>query len=192
MYYMEQMLYAGEPPKVVLPGGVYLNTPVAEDVPVTHLMMATLLGQFRLIVRETQHQDAFRGKCALKFVPNGLQTEKIIGEQVIIFDSLWAMFCNSSDAGATKFVMEVTADDKNMTLLISDDGDGLHPEIEVFIFKRTGTSKGNGYGVGLFLALHCLKKIGATLTYEGKANLPGAEKPGAKFKITFLKEMPTT
>lgn len=192
MYYMQQMTYAGEPPKVVIPGGGYLNTLVAANIPVTYLMVARLLGEFALIVRETQYQDAFRDKCALKYVLNGLQTEKMIGEQVIIFDSLWAMFCNSSDAGATKFLIEVTCSDDNLTLIVTDDGKGVHSMMEELLFQPAKTSKEAGMGMDLFLAKGNFQKIGATLTYEGKANMSDTEKPGAKFKISFLKEMPAT
>lgn len=86
---MEQIRYAGEPSKVVLPDGVYLFTLVAKEVPVTHLLIAETLGLFSWSARTFQQQVPTSKECALQFEPNGFQTKRFIGEQTIIFDALF-------------------------------------------------------------------------------------------------------
>jgi hypothetical protein len=190
MYYVEQIRYAGKPSKVVLPEGGYLFTLVAKDVPVTHVLVAETLGLFTWNMRTFQQQDPVSKKCVLKFIPNGLQTKRFIGEQTIIFETLFQMFMNSYEAGATRFMVEVLEDSTHIFFVVTDDGDGVHASVEREFMKRPLTTKRDGLGCDIFLAASRLEKIGAVLSFEGKASMSDTDKPGAKFRISFFKEMP--
>lgn len=101
------------------------------------------------------------------------------------------MFLNSYEAGATRFVIEVLESDTYIFFITKDDGDGVHTSVEREFMKMPITTKGNGLGCSMYLAVGQLEKIGAVLSYQGGANLPDTNKSGAKFKIAFPKEMPT-
>jgi hypothetical protein len=190
MYYMEQIRYAGEPSKVVLPEGGYLFTLAAREVPVTHLLVAEMLGLFSWNVRTFQREEPASKKCVFHFQPNDLHTAKFIGEQEIIFDTLFQMFLNSYEAGATRFVIEVLESDTHVFFITKDDGNGIPAPIAEELMKTPITTKCDGLGFSMFSAVDQLAKIGAVLSCEGCANLLDANRPGASFKISFPKEMP--
>jgi hypothetical protein len=175
---MDQIQYTGEPPKVILPNGGYLFTLVASEVPVTNLFVAEMLGLFswNAIIKYSV------GRGTLHFLPNTLQVATFIGEREIIFDALIKMLLNSLNAGATRFVVEVLESETNVFFDIKDNGDGIGELIEAGFMEN--------HDLGMYLIVAQLEKIGAVLTYEGKAKLSGANSPGAKFRISFLKEVP--
>lgn len=184
MFYQEVIEYGGEPVKAILPDGVYCLTTIANDVPVTHQMVAEVLGLFRMIVGE----DRSRRNCmTMKFKTNDLNTTQFIGEQLIIFDILGTMFDNSNDAEASVFHIETTQTDERIVITVSDDGKGIPPSVEEKVLRSVVTTKSNGLACNLFLASKMMQKIGGTLAYKGK----GLDGKGACFELTFLKEMPS-
>jgi C4-dicarboxylate-specific signal transduction histidine kinase len=86
--------------------------------------------------------------------------------------------------------VEVLEDNSHVLFVVTDDGDGISPSIERQFMKEPVTTKGDGLALSMFLAVGTMEKIGAKLSYEGKARMPDTNKPGARFKISFLKDMP--
>lgn len=185
MYYQEKISYAGEPLKAIVGDGVYVYTPFADDVPVTRIQIAELLGAFSFgfkldrWARESGIRLAFRS-------PRPLPGISIIGEQVIILETWGILLENSIEARAKRFEFEIRETDEHICLIVSDDGEGVHPSVEGKILVEMATTKNDGFGWSLLLASRQLPKIGAGLEYRG-AGLDGR---GASFALTFLREMP--
>lgn len=182
MFYQDVIEYAGNPVKAVIPGG-YLNTIIANDVPVTHQMVAEVLGLFRMMIGE----DRFlRSRLTMKFKTNNLTTSRFIGEQCIIFDILATMFDNSIDAEASVFHIEITQTDERIIITVSDDGEGLPSSMDGKFLEPGVSTKSDGLGCNLFYSRVMMQKIGGNFAYKGK----GLDGKGASFELTFLKEMP--
>lgn len=185
MFYQDTIRYNGEPLKAILTSGGYLCTITADDVPVTHLTVFDVLGIF------TQHIKLSRpqGHIQLRIKWNNLGSTKFIGEQVLIYDALDILFNNSCDAGASVFQIEVVINHSRdkVVFVISDDGKGIAQSYEHDIVCSPITTKANGSGYTLYLMSNNIKKIGSELKYHGK----GLNGCGAKFKLYFIKEMPT-
>lgn len=183
MFFLSEIKHEGEPPKVLLPDGSYCLTTVAHDVPVTYLIVAMILGKFRMTIGENHF---LRNSLQMEFKANGFNEARFIGEEIIFFTVLGEMFGNSTDAGSSVFQIEVTETENKVIFTISDDGDGVPESIKEGFLFDVFTSKSNGLGCGLFLARNMMQKIGGDLSYKGK----GIDGKGACFEMSFLKEMP--
>lgn len=182
MFYQDEIKYGGKYPiKVVVPGG-YLNVLLAEDVPVTKLEALKFFAWHRcarkmdLWGKDIDYQLYFH-----QFTEDAT----FIGESLLIHDLLDAMLWNSIEAGASVFRIDVYDEGERLKLVVSDNGRGLHPEIERRVLRTDCTQKSDASGFTLRWAALNVQKIDAEVTYLGK----GLNGVGASFSITFLKQM---
>ena len=151
MFYTPEISYAGTPPKVVLGDGRFLYTAVAKDVPVTHLMVAEVLGEFRWAYGEARLGSKVR-QPTLELVLGGFQVLRFIGEKQIVLATLATLTQNSDEANAGTIRIEVGAAERNATITVSDDGSGISPEVEPDVLQRFFTTKESGLASSLMLA----------------------------------------
>jgi hypothetical protein len=185
MQYLDKIDYIGDPVKAVMPGGYYLNTLVASDIPVTDLKVWEFFGYYKFYNPGSRHRFPL---IELKF--NGVtEQETFIGESIIIYNLLDEMRANSKDAKATLFRIEVSDCGENLTVVISDDGEGVssHQEACGGLFGFGNTTRSNGLGCALAVGKVQLQKIAGDIKYKG-AGIGGK---GASFEMSFLKKMPT-
>jgi two-component system, sensor histidine kinase RegB len=88
-------------------------------------------------------------------------------EQKIIFDnilshSFFSIFDNALEASPDWISIEVTASTSEATVVVTDRGKGFDEEVLKEIGKPNLTTK-NGNGLGLFLALNSLNRLGGSL-----------------------------
>ena len=184
MHYVEKLTYIGDPPKAVV-GGIFIWTLLTKDVPVTRIRIVEMLGAFyhAYKLEERVKQSGIR---LLFSNTNPFAYSYFIGEQVIILETLSAMLWNSIDAKATRFEMRLEEKEGRLCLIVSDDGEGVHPSVESKITREPLTTKANGTSATLYCACGQMEKIGATLSYAGK----GLYGKGASFRMEFLQKMP--
>lgn len=90
---------------------------------------------------------------------------------------------NSIQAKATKINIDLAIEQNNYNLIISDNGLGISEKIKNKIFEANFTTKLEGMGLGLNMALRFIEKI------DGSIDIPEHEGKGAIFiiKIPMLK-----
>ena len=184
MQYFDKIKYIGDHPKVILLDGLHLNTLVASDIPVTDLKVWEFFGNYKFCNPGRRHGLP---RIELKFEEITKQTT-FIGESVIIYNLLDEMRANSQDARATVFRIEVSECDEQLSVVISDDGEGMSPNQEVRdgLFGFGNTTRSNGLGCALALGKVQLQKIAGDIKYKGV----GIDGKGASFEMSFLKKMP--
>ncbi len=185
MQYLEKIEYTGDPSKVIMPGGFYLWTLIAPDIPVTDLKVWEFFGSYRFYNPGSRHGLP---RIELKFNEITEHTT-FIGESVIIYNLLDEMRLNSSDAKATVFRIEVFDTGERILVVVSDDGEGIkHQEVKDKLFNTDVSTRPSGAGLALWLnGRPQLQKMGAEINYKGT----GIDGKGASFEMSFLKKMPT-
>jgi signal transduction histidine kinase len=84
---------------------------------------------------------------------------------------------NSIQAKASKINIELSAESENSIINISDDGNGISPEIQNKIFEANFTTKEKGLGLGLKLIKRFLENT------NGEIKLISSTTAGTIFKI---------
>jgi signal transduction histidine kinase len=97
----------------------------------------------------------------------------------VILDNL---IDNAKKARAKTVRIDVADSKASIKLLVSDDGNGVDPEIEKHIFEL-GISSTKGSGIGLYTVSQLLREMGASIKILPK----GAVLKGATFEIQFKK-----
>ena len=183
MHFVSSIKYAGRfPVKVDRGGGWYLNTFIADDVPVTNIEALRFLGFYRAEWQLSSHL----GDVDIKLNFHGTERATFIGEQVLIMDLLDEMVKNSIDAGATVIQIEVVDEGERLKFVISDDGKGIPASMAELVLRTDFTTKATSTGFALYYAALRIKKICGEVEYLGA----GIDDKGASFAMSFLKEMP--
>jgi hypothetical protein len=184
MHYLSKITYIGDPAKVVMPDGLYLDTLVASDIPVTDLNVFEFFGNYKFCNPGSRHGLP---RIELEFDEvTGRAT--FIGESVIIYNLLDEMRTNSYDAKAKLFRIEVIDTGERVRVVVSDDGEGLSSDRQVRerLFQFGNSTRPDGLGCALALGKTQLQKIAADMKYKGI----GIDGKGASFEMSFLKKMP--
>ncbi|MGE5573001.1 MAG: ATP-binding protein [Bacteroidota bacterium] len=74
-------------------------------------------------------------------------------------------------------IIRITVDGHGRTMIVEDNGPGILPEDEGFVFEQFFTRKPDGRGLGLFITRDVLKRSGHSVelvTDPSKKSLPGA------------------
>lgn len=184
MQHLNKIEYIGDPVKAVMPDGCYLWTLIASDIPVTDLKVWEFFGNYKFCNPGSRHGLP---RIELKFNEITEQTT-FIGESVIIYNLLDEMRVNSSDAKATVFRIEVFDTGERISVVVSDDGEGIpHQEVRDKLFKTAVSTRPSGAGLALcFNGKPQLKKMAGDIKYKGV----GIDDKGASFEMSFLKKMP--
>jgi two-component system, NtrC family, nitrogen regulation sensor histidine kinase NtrY len=66
--------------------------------------------------------------------------------------------------------VDVNTDEKNVTLLIKDNGKGIPKEIQEKLFRPNFTTKTSGMGLGLAIVKNIIESSNGKITYETKEN----------------------
>ncbi|MEI7188867.1 sensor histidine kinase [Dickeya dianthicola] len=61
--------------------------------------------------------------------------------------------------------------DGQLHCTVSDDGPGIAPDIQQRIYREGFSTKGSGRGIGLYLTLQSLEKIGGTIDFESEPDV---------------------
>lgn len=124
-------------------------------------------------------------KCSINIHlnTNGVVYERSISvlDLALIVDNLVS---NSQKANAKNIFFEVNQiKDNGITIVVTDDGDGLDPAVQFAPEKifELGVTTTDGSGIGLFSVRNSLRKIGCDIVYSG-VNPAGK---GAVFTITI-------
>lgn len=182
--YLDKIEYIGDPVKAIMPDGGYLWTLIANDIPVTSLEVFRFLGIYRFENPNNGHRSP-----RIQFKLNVEKESTFIGESVIIYNLLDEMRINSSDANATVFKIEVSDAGERISMVVSDDGEGIQrQEVKDNLFNASVSTRPAGAGLALwFNGRPQLQKMGADIKYKGV----GIDGKGASFELTFLKRIPT-
>lgn len=182
MHFVPQITYPADGTNIVLGEGHYLNQHVAEDVPVTKLQLKKVIMNFLYSVHNGPLKDAIR----INLPPDTYEELVFIGELVLILDLLIEMLQNSKEADASVFDITVEHDEQELRLVVRDDGSGIDTRHLIDGVPAGYTKKTLGWGWSLHEAAMNIAKIGASVLYHGE----GIDGTGAKFVITFLRQMP--
>jgi two-component system sensor histidine kinase RegB len=96
---------------------------------------------------------------------------------------------NAVDYARTSVTVTIFHDDKEVRIVIADDGEGFAPDIlqrigEPYVTQRSAHAKAGGLGLGLFIAKTLLERSGAELTFENAG--------GARITITWPRDLMET
>ncbi|BCH57689.1 two-component sensor histidine kinase [Agrobacterium vitis] len=100
---------------------------------------------------------------------------------------------NALDYAREQVIVTVEHDNRHVTIIIEDDGEGFAPDIllrigEPYVTSRKSDARAGGLGLGLFIAKTLLERSGAVLTFENR----GASSPGARVTVRWpRREMET-
>ncbi|KAA3516650.1 ActS/PrrB/RegB family redox-sensitive histidine kinase [Agrobacterium vitis] len=100
---------------------------------------------------------------------------------------------NALDYARKQVIVTVEHDNRHVTIMIEDDGEGFAPDIllrigEPYVTSRKSDARAGGLGLGLFIAKTLLERSGAVLTFENR----GASSPGARVTVRWpRREMET-
>ncbi len=75
--------------------------------------------------------------------------------------------------------IDVTKSDKTCTVRIEDNGHGISPEKQKYLFQPNFTTKSGGTGLGLAISRNIIENIGGTISFKS------AVKGGAIFTVTI-------
>jgi len=89
---------------------------------------------------------------------------------------------NAKQAGATKIIVEIADNDKEVVITIRDNGEGIAPENQDKIFEPKFTTKTSGMGLGLAM----VKKI--IETYNGSITFTSSKNAETVFTVTLPKQ----
>ncbi|MEQ8562286.1 MAG: ATP-binding protein [Cytophagales bacterium] len=109
------------------------------------------------------------------------ESKKSVLDLSVIFDDLLS---NSEKAGAKKIEVSLNLNiNKELELIFADNGKGLDEKFQGNPEKifESGVTTTDGSGIGLYFVKDLLKKMNATIKYEGI----GVDNKGAAFKIVF-------
>ncbi|MUZ61609.1 ActS/PrrB/RegB family redox-sensitive histidine kinase [Agrobacterium vitis] len=100
---------------------------------------------------------------------------------------------NALDYARDQVTITVEHDNRHVTIIIEDDGEGFAPDIllrigEPYVTSRKSDARAGGLGLGLFIAKTLLERSGAVLTFENR----GTSIPGARVTVRWpRREMET-
>ncbi|MUZ72311.1 ActS/PrrB/RegB family redox-sensitive histidine kinase [Agrobacterium vitis] len=100
---------------------------------------------------------------------------------------------NALDYAREQVIVTVEHDNRHVTIIIEDDGEGFAPDIllrigEPYVTSRKSDARAGGLGLGLFIAKTLLERSGAVLNFENR----GASSPGARVTVRWpRREMET-
>lgn len=92
---------------------------------------------------------------------------------------------NAVDYARSKVTLSVSHDERQVRIMIEDDGEGFAPDIlqrigDPYVTRRNPQAKAGGLGLGLFIAKTLLERSGAELTFENS--------PGARITVVWPRE----
>lgn len=185
MLYFKTIEYTGEPPKIVLPNGLYRNPLVASgDIPVTDLNVFEFFACYKFCNPGNKHNLP-----QIELASNGITEQTtFIGESVNIYNFLDAMRANSRDAKAKVFKIFFSDCGEHLSVIVSDDGEGLSldQKFRDALFTYGNTTRFDRVGCSLAWGKVQLQRITGDIKYKGV----GVDGKGASFEMSFLKKMP--
>ena len=102
------------------------------------------------------------GVPPLTLRPTGDPGARVTAEPALP-QAMWSLLENSAEAGATTIDLQASIDRERVILSVTDDGPGF-PDAQLANFGRLyQSSKGEGHGLGLFLASNVARRLGGTL-----------------------------
>lgn len=146
--------------KAIVKGILYASGEVLGDTP----MPSTL----RTFVREVASSWDALHPGVLRFA------DRLGGDMPIVADRALSQVIanvldNALEAGATAMTLSAERVDDSLVLTLEDDGSGFPVEMLETLGKPYQTSKKRGGGLGLFLAVNVLRKLGGTVTAVNRA-----------------------
>ncbi len=113
---------------------------------------------------------AARPTATLEFV-DSLEEDVTIVSDTALKQVITNLLDNAQEASARSIVLDVAREDDTLRLVVSDDGSGFPAELLANVGKPYQSSKDHpGSGLGLFLVVNVVRKLGGHVTV---ANRPG-------------------
>ncbi|MBK8943796.1 MAG: HAMP domain-containing protein [Ignavibacteriae bacterium] len=139
------------------------------------------LEEIDLIEIVKQSINLFSGEnIKTEFISN-LEKINLNGDSQQLRRTIINLIRNSIQANSSKIVFEISENEKEYLLKISDNGNGINNENIERIFDMNFTTKNDGMGLGLSLAKRYLNSTNADIKLIKTSN------DGATFQINFLK-----
>lgn len=115
------------------------------------------------------------------------------GQCTQVFNNLIdnAVFWLSRKSDQTERRLKVVVDGSRRTVVVSDNGPGVHPRYGPRIFEPFFSTKADGRGLGLYISREILSEKKATIDLVDAAEEPDAFRKGASFIIQFPAEVRT-
>ena len=163
---------------------------------------------FETVVREAAEPHLHRGK-SVKFLVDlaegARQTQPIIARRPEIIHGLRNLIQNAVDFSRSEVTVELSWDEIQIEVRISDDGRGFPPSVlgrigDPYVRRRRFSEDGarrpgyDGMGLGLFIAKTLLERTGAKLVFansriHGHATWTGQATGGAVIDVIWPREV---
>jgi signal transduction histidine kinase len=122
-------------------------------------------------------------------VPDGL---RVVADDMLA-DVLGNVLTNAvehNDAATPRIVVETTAREEWIEVVIADNGPGIPDEVKERIFRRGATEGGSDGGFGLYFVATMVDSYGGEITVENRANADiaaagAADSGGTVFRLRF-------
>lgn len=97
---------------------------------------------------------------------------KVKAHRKAIEEVLLNLLTNSIDSGATEITVEAYKDPEDITIVVTDNGSGIHKEHIPLIFEPYFSTKpkGKGTGLGLYISYNIIKSIGGDIWCQSHMN----------------------
>ena len=135
------------------------------------------------VVNDYEDQLTERSICIIKEVceNNPWITDRYSVHQIIDHLVSNAILFSDHNKADRKITVRIKASDKDSTIEIEDNGVGIAEtdKSKIFDVFYRGSTQSEGFGMGLFLVNHLIKKMGARLSFNS------SEKVGSYFKVSI-------
>lgn len=137
--------------------------------------VSTVRAMFGEIVEEWRS----RTDGELRFVDRFGQDMAIVGDPGLR-QIIGNVIDNAQEVSPSLVILEILREDENLVITVSDEGPGFAPEMLARIGQPYSSTKGRpGGGLGLFLLVNVVRKLGGQVTVENR------EAGGATVQITL-------
>lgn len=138
-----------------------------------------LAGEFRFLVEKELNERDVVLDIAIS-APLTVNTDPNFLKQV-----LHNLVGNSAEAGAKTVTIECAVKDKELRIIVTDDGHGIDPEVREKVFRPYFSTKTRGMGLGLHITLRLIKSLGGSL------ELGSTSDSGTVFKVRLPEQPPS-
>lgn len=132
------------------------ETPEQEDV---ETFFHEVLGEWRLLRPDVRY----------RFTVGGQRPAPFINAEPALRAALLNLLNNAADASPEEVMIHLSWDDTSIVLEIHDRGPGLTSEVAARAGDAFFTTKGEGRGLGLFLANATLERLGGSVRLSNRA-----------------------
>ncbi|WP_394652233.1 ATP-binding protein [uncultured Sphingomonas sp.] len=98
----------------------------------------------------------------LDYVPRALEATSVVVDPALR-QAVWNLLDNAAEVSPHAIGLEAMVEGDHLIVAVTDDGPGFTPDVLAGVGKLYRSTKGEGHGLGLFLATNLARRLGGRL-----------------------------